>query len=1044
MSCRRDIYRRNIAFFGRYYRLLFLSVVVAVAVIVGSLTVGDSVRGTLRALVRERLGQTETIIFAQESFLDERLLDEDLFADSAKGYLLSEGFISHQGSLLPVVVWGTDDERLSRGKMLINEPLAEELGALPEGELVLRLPSGGLVPSGSMFVTDTYTTSLRLGVAGVMDAAQGGNINLRTEQVQPLNIFLQREELASVMGVEGRVNLIMSRRKISEQEWAQVWRYGDSGIKIEECDGGVEITSSRIFLQRQVVESIKRDNESANLLYSYLGNEISTSQGEVVYSFITAMERYGNRQLQADEALLSDYTAERLGVALGDELSLSYFKAGDWKNLSTDSVRLKVAAIVPIEQWVEDGRLSAEYPGLSDVERCTEWDSDLPIDMDRITDEDEAYWSKYRQTPKMIIPYEAVAEDWSDDYGSATAIRIEGEQVDLSALRPEMFGVQVIHPQQQSMAAAENGVDFSSLFLALGFFIIVSALLLQFGPLAEMYEQREQEIVTLSMMGFARSRIARMLWAEALPVVVVAAVVGIAGGVIYSGVILWLLEGVWHGATHTAAFRLNVEVGTLVAGAAAGMMLTLAVLVYAIWVAVGKRRIALQKRERGAVSQVWIVVMAVASAALWIYALMGDGSVLVAVVAGLLAMMAAIGSIDRRMVRRRMEDLSRAAVDKARLGGAALYANRRQVMLALLTLAFGVFIVFVVGLNRRSFGEKTKLREAAGGYTLWCESAVPLQHDPSTEQGRERLGIAGEWPQGMDVMPCYRFVADDASCLNLNKISQPTVLGVDFERMAEREFAFARSIFEGSVTEGLQQSLEPGVYPALVDETVLMWSLGMKLGDRLTYVAQDGREREIVLAATLKGSLFHGNILIDKEFFEQVWPENNGCSLFLVQTDNDEQQIAQMKNYISQSLYEYGMRVTPSSERLRSINEVTDTYLTIFMTLGSLGLLLGLISFVVIIRKSLISSRQSIRHYILLGFRRSEIEQMLYSENIFAAQWAIVVGVVGAIIGIGRQWMAVGLWIWVGAVVVVAALWGVARIFVWEQVRSTLQSIDIE
>ena len=57
MSCRRDLYRRNIVYFKRYYRLLLWSVVVAVAVIVGSLTVGDSVRGTLRALVEERLGR---------------------------------------------------------------------------------------------------------------------------------------------------------------------------------------------------------------------------------------------------------------------------------------------------------------------------------------------------------------------------------------------------------------------------------------------------------------------------------------------------------------------------------------------------------------------------------------------------------------------------------------------------------------------------------------------------------------------------------------------------------------------------------------------------------------------------------------------------------------------------------------------------------------------------------------------------------------------------------------------------------------------------
>lgn len=213
----------------------------------------------------------------------------------------------------------------------------------------------------------------------------------------------------------------------------------------------------------------------------------------------------------------------------------------------------------------------------------------------------------------------------------------------------------------------------------------------------------------------------------------------------------------------------------------------------------------------------------------------------------------------------------------------------------------------------------------------------------------------------------------------------------------------------------------------------------MKLGDRIEYVGQDGTTRTIVLAATLKGSLFHGNVLIDKEFFNQVWPEVNGCSLFLVGTEKE--QTAQMKNFISQSLYEYGMRVTEAGVRLRSINEVTDTYLSIFMTLGSVGLLLGLISFVVIIRKNLTRSLTDVRQYLLLGFGRERIERMLYEENVFAARWAIVIGVVGAIVGIGRQWMAVGGWIWIGGVVVVAALWFVAQWFVAAEVKECLGGV---
>ena len=174
MNYKSLIRKRNVTHFARYYRLILLSVAVAVTVIVGSLMVGDSVRATLRAQVDERLGTSQSIIFARESYLDESLLEA---LPDAEGYLLMQGFISHNGTLIPVMVWGGDMEGED---VLINEPLAEELGEEQLENLVLRLPSAGMIPSGSLFVTDNYTTSLRLRVAGTRPAEQGGNMNLRT------------------------------------------------------------------------------------------------------------------------------------------------------------------------------------------------------------------------------------------------------------------------------------------------------------------------------------------------------------------------------------------------------------------------------------------------------------------------------------------------------------------------------------------------------------------------------------------------------------------------------------------------------------------------------------------------------------------------------------------------------------------------------------------------------------------------------------------------------------------------------------------------
>lgn len=347
-----------------------------------------------------------------------------------------------------------------------------------------------------------------------------------------------------------------------------------------------------------------------------------------------------------------------------------------------------------------------------------------------------------------------------------------------------------------------------------------------------------------------------------------------------------------------------------------------------------------------------------------------------------------------------------------------------------------------MGLNRRTFDDGQRLAGATGGYTLWCQTSVPLQHDPSTDEGRTELAIAKEWEPQAEVFACLRYTADDASCLNLNKVLEPTVLGVDFNIVEKSSFALGNNIFghtdRHTIMQELASPLDENTYPAIIDATSLLWSLGKKLGDTLLYKTQDSRTLNIVPVATFAGSVFQGNILIDKDLFNEAWPEHNGCNLFLVKSQNT----AQMKNYLSQTLYEYGIRITTTNQRLKEFNEVTDTYLSIFMTLGSIGLLLGIFSLVIVIRKNLTRSRAAIQSYLLLGYPPQNIERILYRENIFVPRIAIVLGIVGAIVGIGKQITAVGAGVWIGAVIISLTLWFIADVFIRRQIRETIKYIN--
>src|SRR5438132_14015371 len=75
--------RRALAYYWRTNVAVVLGVATAVAVLAGALLVGDSVRGSLRDLVRERLGRTDRAVLAT-GFFREALAD-DVRADPAFG-----------------------------------------------------------------------------------------------------------------------------------------------------------------------------------------------------------------------------------------------------------------------------------------------------------------------------------------------------------------------------------------------------------------------------------------------------------------------------------------------------------------------------------------------------------------------------------------------------------------------------------------------------------------------------------------------------------------------------------------------------------------------------------------------------------------------------------------------------------------------------------------------------------------------------------------------------------------------------------------------
>ena len=975
--------------YRRHYRLIAIAVCVATAVVVGSLMVGHSVRQTLLQRVDERLGKTESVVVCRQSFLSSEVLKSPLWVKAPQGMLLMNGFVSVEGRLIPVVVWGVDSAQLKRGQASVNTTLAEEIGATKE--LTLRLPHRGLVPSGSLFVSDEYTTSLRLECASIRTAEEGGNLSLKNEQVLPMNIFVCRNELVEAMGMEDDVvNILLSDVPIDETQWADVWEPRFSGVKVTDRGDTFELTTSRLFLEDAVVEALLARHPDGNPLCSYLANSIATAKTDIPYSFVTAVKEQEGNTLQDDEMLLSDYAARRLGAKVGEEVDVIYYVSHDLKHLQTDSVKFRVAGIVPISRWVADSTLSAQFPGMTGVQRCSDWNSDLPLDMSRIQDEDERYWEMYRSVPKALLPYRLMSERWKNAYGTTTAIRFH-EKPDLSVLQPSMFGIQLLSPRQAGLAAASKSIDFSSLFLALGFFIILSAILLMVNPLSEMYEERKSEFQLLQALGFKQSRIQRLLFREAMPVVVGASLIGVLVGLAYTSLILWLLGSVWSGVTGTKGFHLYIN-WTL----ALAFVLSLALALTAPLLLPrggGKNHpdgpSSLRGGREGAFHALRFTLLAsLFTVLLTLSNLLWFHSLLCFVVIGLLLLI--VGALWGECYLQRKGNPRKDGFSlQQQTLGPILFFNK-QALYSYFALSAGVFIVLCVGLNRQSFSDASRIRQMTGGYDLWCQSSVPIYHDMNTQEGRKKLGLM-DLPDDVEVLQTLLYEADDASCLNLNRVEMPSVLGIPIS-----------SPFISS---------ENGL---CIDEESLLWSMGKQVGDTINYKDGQGNATPLVIAESLPTGIFQGYALMNRERFLEIWPENRGTTLFLVKTkDEEREQVAQV---LSQALNEYGVRVMTTGQRMAQFGELVNTYLSIFLTFGGIGMLIGIFSFIIVVRKNLLQRMNDLQLYQALGYSRERLENQLYRENIIVPLFAIGVGAVAAVISVIDRLSHASLSVWVTAI----------------------------
>ncbi|MGE9267735.1 MAG: FtsX-like permease family protein [Verrucomicrobiales bacterium] len=1009
----------------RFDRLALWGVLAAAAVatmvLLGALLAGDSVKGTLRQIAEWRTGRVERILSAGEGFMGEEVAAAVRGGESAGVLFLQGQVTAGERSAAQTQVLGVEEDfwRLgpsggqggsagwkptaqegssagwkptARGEVALSEALAADLEVGAGDEVILRVPKPGLLSADAPVANAGGGVEvMRATVGRVLGAADFARFGLEMSQVAPRTIFLPRAELQSLVGLEGKVNLILAGAGASlEADELSLAAYG---LTLKEVTGAVELRSERIFLRPELAELMAaRFPEGVGVL-TYLCNTLATKERETPYSMVTATEAavapFLPEDLGADEIVINEWLAEDLAAEAGDEIRLDFYAVGAGSRLVERSADFRVRVVVPMAGAAAERAWMPDFPGVAAVESARDWDPSLPLDLTRIRDQDDAYWEEFRGTPKAFVALAAGRDLWQNRWGSLTAFRVPGAELETVAaglregLDPALMGWQWVDFAAQAQAGAESPVDFAGLFLSMSFFLIVAALALVVMVFRLSIEQRTTESGLLAALGVPAGRVRAWRLAEAGLGVGVGALLGALLAVAFCAVILRVIGSIWEGAE----FLLVVRPGTVFMG----IVLVVGAALGAVWWSlrrlgkVAARWRLSQGAEEEARGRGWFLLVP-GGLSLLAGVLLGLSNAQGFFLAGFGLLLLGLGAFKRSLRReiplRADEVFSLARVNVARRGSRALTVVG--------VLAAGVFLVLSVSVFRKDGGEDWAAKESgAGGFAWLVEAGAPLARPADAEGEIAWFGLR----EG--VVPLRAGAGDVVDCFNLSASRNPRLLGVPAGSLDGR-FTF------GMMAEGVEPSWDclraeagktDGAVPALVDETTLLWVLKMKPGELLSYRDESGAEFPVRIVGTLKESIFQGQLLVDEEALLAKFPSLGGYGMFLVAEAGAEE-------LLRVEAGDQGARVISTQERLAAFHGVENTYIGIFNVLGGLGLILASAGLGVVTARNLAERRDEMRILEVLGLAKGARRKLILAETNLLVRWGLGVGVAAAALAV--------------------------------------------
>jgi ABC-type antimicrobial peptide transport system permease subunit len=923
---------------------------------------------------------------------------------------------------------------LSADEVIISENLAERL-AVGEGDFImLRIRKASVMPMNTPFVSDIHTTvSARVRVKAVAGVPELGRFSLKISQTAPFNIFINLHHLNRIMDLEDKANIILISHDGSlkpEEITASLrrsWRPADAGLKIREIGSleEIELYADRVFMEPSIIEAFQNLEADGHEVLTYFVNSITAGTKQTPYSFVSTLSvgqntgiaqkgnfiaGMGDPSPDENGIIVNDWLASDLGLVPGDTVRLEYFVPGPLRRLEVHTVSLEVEGVVPIEGLFADMNLMPDLPGLSDAGHCRDWEAGIPIDLEKIRDKDEDYWDKYRGTPKAFISLQTAKKLWQNRFGEITAMRYPAENINRDTLvkvfrdhlNPADLGIRVEDIMDSGLRAARNGVDFSQLFIGLSFFILISSIILTALLFHLNLASRIRQAGTMATWGYPKKLIRSLYLIEGGLTALLGGLPGVVLAILYTRFVFRMLERVWSDIVRTSVLEISIQPLTLVTGLLVCMFISLLAIYYMLQKNLRKeivhiqRRLTFRYRKQSFLFKIFPGSLAALMAALLVLLqVLGNRPLndMVFIMAGGLLFISFILFIDQLLripLPGGSASLSLYQVVQRNIAG-----NRQRSLTIILLFALGTFSVVLTGANKRNpQREINELSSGTGGFQYFAEATIPILHDLNDPQVRYVSGLEGDY----SFVQFRKSSGDDASCLNLNRVSNPVLLGVDPASL-EGRFSFVATtpdLDPEKPWESLDREMEGGLIPGIADQTVIQWGLGKRTGDTLFYQSETGDTLRIKLIAGIAPSVLQGNIIISDRHFLKYFPSSSGASIYLVEVAPGN--IVDPQDDLTRAFRDNGWYMTGSANRLAEFASVQNTYLSIFTLLGILALILGTVGLGLVLIRNIIERASEIGLFQAMGFRTGHIFRIFFLEYFFLIGAGIFAGLLAAIL----------------------------------------------